>query len=121
MNDYPDSAAAGNAADIAGIRAFLQQAADHYPRLAALSFKLVLAHHDTVADYRANMHTPKSGGGWAIIRGNASRRVSIPPGAVTLDMGGDPSNGMQNGDDAQYRYAVYRTKLAVDWCCATDA
>ncbi|MFG3962765.1 hypothetical protein ACGI40_21895 [Escherichia coli] len=30
--------------------AFLQQAIDHYPRLAAFGFTLVLPHHETMAD-----------------------------------------------------------------------
>ncbi|WP_373224910.1 DUF3296 domain-containing protein [Enterobacter cloacae complex sp. ESBL7] len=34
-------------------QAFLQQAVDHYPRLASFSFTLVLPHHETMADYRS--------------------------------------------------------------------
>lgn len=40
MNDYPYSAVAGNVADAAGVRAFMQQLVDHYPRLAVFSFTL---------------------------------------------------------------------------------
>lgn len=53
MNNRYTGAAAGNASDAANIRAFLQQAVDHYPRLVAFSFTLVLPHHDTMADYRS--------------------------------------------------------------------
>jgi hypothetical protein len=41
------------AAAPATIRMFLQQAVDHYPRLAAFSFTLVLPYRDNMADYRA--------------------------------------------------------------------
>lgn len=53
MNDHYTGATAGNAADAANIRAFLQQAVDHYPRLVAFSFTLVLPHRETLADYRS--------------------------------------------------------------------
>lgn len=35
------------------IRMFLQQAVDHYPRLVALSFTLLLPHRDAMTDYHA--------------------------------------------------------------------
>ncbi|PWI79176.1 DUF3296 domain-containing protein, partial [Enterobacter sp. CGMCC 5087] len=35
------------------IRMFLQQAVDHYPRLAAFSFTLALPYRDSMADYRS--------------------------------------------------------------------
>lgn len=53
MNDHYTGAVAGNAVDAANIRAFLQQAVDHYPRLAAFSFTLVLPYRETLADYHA--------------------------------------------------------------------
>ncbi len=53
MNNHYAGAAAGNASDAANTRTFLQQAVDHYPRLVAFSFTLVLPHHDTMADYRS--------------------------------------------------------------------
>jgi hypothetical protein len=37
----------------ATIRMFLQQAVDHYPRLAAFSFTLVLPFHESMTDYRS--------------------------------------------------------------------
>ena len=52
MNNYHTDAVAGSAADPANIRAFLQQAIDHYPRLAAFSFTLALPYRETQADYR---------------------------------------------------------------------
>ncbi|AHE72585.1 hypothetical protein M942_04695 [Enterobacter ludwigii] len=39
--------------DAANTRAFLQQAVDHYPRLAVFSFTLALPHLETMADYHA--------------------------------------------------------------------
>ncbi|WP_258306100.1 hypothetical protein [Enterobacter sp. CGMCC 5087] len=53
MNHYPPATTSGNAEDAVNTRAFLQQAVDHYPRLAVFSFTLVLPHHDTMADYRS--------------------------------------------------------------------
>lgn len=49
----PPTIAAGNAADTANIRAFLQQAVDHYPRLAVFSFTLALPYRESIADYRS--------------------------------------------------------------------
>lgn len=42
-----------NIADAANIRVFLQQAVDHYPRLAAFSFTLRLPYRESIADYRS--------------------------------------------------------------------
>ncbi|UAN16686.1 DUF3296 domain-containing protein [Enterobacter asburiae] len=53
MNHYPPATTAGNAVDAVNSRAFLQQAIDHYPQLAAFSFTLVLPYRDTLADYNA--------------------------------------------------------------------
>ena len=53
MNNHYSGAASGNASDAANTRACLQQAVDHYPRLAAFSFTLVLPHRETLADYRS--------------------------------------------------------------------
>ena len=53
MNHYLPATTAGNAADAENIRALLQQAVDHYPRLLAFSLTLVLPHHETQADYRS--------------------------------------------------------------------
>lgn len=47
MNDHYTGAVAGNAVDAANIRAFLQQAVDHYPRLAAFSFTALLPRRET--------------------------------------------------------------------------
>lgn len=53
MNSPHSGAEAGNAVDAAQTRAVLQQAVDHYPRLVAFSFTLVLPYHETLADYRS--------------------------------------------------------------------
>ncbi|HEJ7991003.1 TPA: DUF3296 domain-containing protein [Serratia liquefaciens] len=53
MNDHHSGTVAGNAVDAENIRAFLQQAVDHYPRLVAFSFTLVLPYGETLADYHA--------------------------------------------------------------------
>ncbi|WP_236905783.1 hypothetical protein [Enterobacter hormaechei] len=53
MNHYPPAATSDNAADTANIRAFLQQAVDHYPRLVAFSFTLALPYRDIMTDYCA--------------------------------------------------------------------
>ncbi|WP_194207971.1 inovirus-type Gp2 protein [Superficieibacter sp. 1612_C1] len=53
MNNHYSVAAGGNASDAANTRAFLQQAVDHYPRLVAFSFTLVLPYQETMTDYRS--------------------------------------------------------------------
>lgn len=53
MNYYSPVPTAGNASDKANTRAFLQQAVDHYPRLAAFSFTLGLPYRDSMADHRS--------------------------------------------------------------------
>ncbi|EHX7633909.1 inovirus-type Gp2 protein [Salmonella enterica] len=40
-------------ADAVSTRAFLQQAVDHYPRLAAFSFTLKLPYRETLSEYRS--------------------------------------------------------------------
>ncbi|MEH4990300.1 YagK/YfjJ domain-containing protein [Enterobacter asburiae] len=52
MNHY-SPVTAGNASDAASSRIFLQQAVDHYPRLAAFSFTLALPYRESMADYRS--------------------------------------------------------------------
>ncbi|WP_447868301.1 hypothetical protein [Rahnella aceris] len=47
MNNYSPVASGGNTADAVNTRAFLQQAVDHYPRLAAFSFTLKLPYRET--------------------------------------------------------------------------
>ena len=44
---------AGNAADVTCTRVFLQQAVDHYPRLAAFCFTLALPYRESMTDYRS--------------------------------------------------------------------
>lgn len=53
MNNPYTGATTGNAADAANTRPFLQQAVDHYPRLAAFSFTLVLPYRETMTEYRS--------------------------------------------------------------------
>ena len=53
MNSPHSGAEAGNAVDAAQTRAVLQQSVDHYPRLVAFSFTLVLPYHETLAGYRS--------------------------------------------------------------------
>ncbi|WP_336241552.1 YagK/YfjJ domain-containing protein [Citrobacter freundii] len=53
MNPYSPATVSGNSTDAINTHAFLQQAVDHYPRLAAFSFTLTLPHRETVADYRS--------------------------------------------------------------------
>lgn len=55
MSHYPFTTTAGNAADVAHVRAFLQQAVDHYPRLAAFGFTLRLPCRENLADYQSLM------------------------------------------------------------------
>lgn len=50
MNYNPVTLAVDNAAEGLNIRAFLQQAVDHYPRLVAFSFTALLPHSETMAD-----------------------------------------------------------------------
>ncbi|MGJ3448732.1 DUF3296 domain-containing protein, partial [Enterobacter sp. PTB] len=60
MNHYSPVPTAGNVADAPNIRAFLQQAVDHYPRLAAFSFTLGLPYRESIADHRSlilRLHT----------------------------------------------------------------
>lgn len=53
MNHNPAIPAIDNAADGLNIHAFLQQAVDHYPRLAAFSFTALLPHSETMTDNRS--------------------------------------------------------------------
>lgn len=53
MNDHCTGTVADNAVYANHVRAFLQQAVDHYPRLVAFSFTLVLPYGETLADYHA--------------------------------------------------------------------
>lgn len=53
MNYYSPVPTAGDAEEASNIRAFLQQAVDHYPRLAAFSFTLGLPYRDSMADQRS--------------------------------------------------------------------
>lgn len=53
MNNYSPASSGGNTADAANIRAFLQQAVDHYPRLVAFSFTLKLPYREALNEYRA--------------------------------------------------------------------
>lgn len=53
MSKFSPVISGGNTVDAVNTRAFLQQAVDHYPRLAAFSFTLVLAYSETLADYHA--------------------------------------------------------------------
>ncbi|WP_262772018.1 YagK/YfjJ domain-containing protein [Enterobacter asburiae] len=53
MNHSCSEIAGADNSTPATIRMFLQQAVDHYPRLAAFSFTLALPHRDSMADYRS--------------------------------------------------------------------
>ncbi|ECQ1365439.1 DUF3296 domain-containing protein, partial [Salmonella enterica subsp. enterica] len=53
MNPYSPSIISGNSTDTISTRAFLQQAVDHYPRLAVFCFTLALPYRESMADYRA--------------------------------------------------------------------
>ncbi|MGX5076474.1 DUF3296 domain-containing protein [Enterobacter mori] len=53
MNNYSPAAYSDNTAGTANIRAFLQQAVDHYPRLVAFSFTLKLPYRETMSEYRS--------------------------------------------------------------------
>lgn len=53
MNNYSPAAYSDSTAGTANIRAFLQQAVDHYPRLVAFSFTLKLPYRETMSDYRS--------------------------------------------------------------------
>ena len=53
MNNHCTGAKAGNTVDATSARIFLQQAVDHYPRLAAFCFTLALPYRESMADYRS--------------------------------------------------------------------
>ncbi|ECN8823169.1 DUF3296 domain-containing protein [Salmonella enterica subsp. enterica serovar Newport] len=53
MNHSYTRASDAVSADAFSTRAFLQQAVDHYPRLAAFSFTLKLPYRETMSDYRS--------------------------------------------------------------------
>lgn len=53
MNPYSPATVSGNLTDTINTRAFLQQAVDHYPRLAAFSFTLGLPYCESMAEYRS--------------------------------------------------------------------
>ncbi|WP_320910038.1 hypothetical protein [Citrobacter farmeri] len=104
MNNYHTDAVAGSAADPANIRAFLQQAIDHYPRLAAFSFTLALPYRETQADYRLltlRFHTEvwQRMGEYSVATPAVVSEFTAD--TVTLDMGGGQRTRMQNGAVAQ--------------------
>lgn len=53
MNHHLPATTAGNATDAASTRAFLQQAVDQHPRLAAFSFTLELPYCEAMNEYRS--------------------------------------------------------------------
>lgn len=53
MNPYSPVTVSGNLTDTINTHVFLQQAVDHYPRLAAFSFTAQLPHSDTMPDKQA--------------------------------------------------------------------
>ena len=53
MNHSYTRASDAVSADAVSTRAFLQQAVDHYPRLAAFSFTLKLPYRETLSEYRS--------------------------------------------------------------------
>ncbi|HBC7421404.1 MULTISPECIES: YagK/YfjJ domain-containing protein [Serratia] len=53
MNPYSSATVSGNSTDTINTRAFLQQAVDHYPRLAAFYFTLALPYREIMADHRS--------------------------------------------------------------------
>lgn len=50
---HSHNTAADSTADATCVRTFLQQVVDHYPRLAAFSFTLVLPYRETMNEYRS--------------------------------------------------------------------
>lgn len=70
-------------ADAVSTRAFLQQAVDHYPRLAAFSFTLKLPYREAMSEYRSltlRLHTEvwqRTGEVPANIRSDARRSAAI--------------------------------------------
>lgn len=55
MSHNLSATTAGNLADVAHVRTFLQQAVDHYPRLAVSGFTLRLPCCEDLADYQSLM------------------------------------------------------------------
>ncbi|WP_262484735.1 YagK/YfjJ domain-containing protein [Citrobacter braakii] len=53
MNHSCSEIAGADSSTPATMRLFLQQAVDHYPRLAAFSFTLALPYSESIADYRS--------------------------------------------------------------------
>lgn len=53
MNHYPTVKNAGNTSETANTHAFLQQAIDHYPRLAAFGLTLKLPYREVMSEYRS--------------------------------------------------------------------
>ncbi|MGQ3660662.1 hypothetical protein [Citrobacter braakii] len=53
MNHSYTRASDAVSADAVSTRAFLQQAVDHYPRLAAFSFTLKLPYREAMSEYRS--------------------------------------------------------------------
>ncbi|RTQ04850.1 inovirus Gp2 family protein [Enterobacter sp. WCHEn045836] len=53
MSNYSPVASGSNTVGTANIRAFLQQAVDHYPRLVAFSFTLKLPYREAMSEYRS--------------------------------------------------------------------
>ncbi|HHA1935288.1 TPA: hypothetical protein ACOEP6_003769, partial [Enterobacter ludwigii] len=82
MNHYSPAATTDSAADVANTRAFLQQAVDHYPRLAVFSFTLGLPYRESMADYRSlflRFHTEVWQRTGAYSRERQQARQNSPP------------------------------------------
>lgn len=109
-------------ADAVSTRAFLQQAVDHYPRLAAFSFTLALPYREAMSEYRSlilRFHSEvwQRTGEYSRQRQQARHR-SLPT-LLRWIWETAQRTGVQNGAAAQSRYAGYRAKPATDRQCAS--
>jgi hypothetical protein len=78
-------------ADAVSIRAFLQQAVEHYPRLVAFSFSLKLPYRETMNEYRSlilRFHTEVWLRTGEYSRQRQQSRHHSPPHGSALAVGG---------------------------------
>ncbi|MGP8939924.1 inovirus-type Gp2 protein [Enterobacter soli] len=123
-------------ADAANIRAFLQQAVDHYPRLVAFSFTLVLPYRETMADHRSlilRFHTEvwQRMGDYSQARHQERKNspptllrwiwtaASAPECKMVLLMNGDTLNAGQNTQLTDSTLQALTTILSDAWQAVT--
>lgn len=93
--------------DAVSARTFLQQAVDHYPRLVAFSFSLVLPYRDTITEYRSlilRFHTEVWQRTGEYSRERQQELPTFTAHYPAMVVGGGQCARMQNGAADESRY-----------------